>query len=289
MTAYGRATTETEVGLFVVEVLSVNRKHLDIQVNLPKVLSCLEVDVRKWVSKAVKRGQVTVRITPRFNNDSPVKVFPNLQAARRLHEAWQTIADDLGIDEKFSLRMLKDEPGVLTHEDDIENIETYREAVERSLRAALEPMLKMKEVEGSHLEEDFLMRLDSLEGMIGEIETRSEGAPTKFREKLKASMQEVLGGSSELDDRVLQEVCIYAEKVDTNEEITRFKSHIIKMRETIKGESAAVGKTLEFLLQEMGREVNTIGSKSSDLEVAHLVVAIKTELERIREQVQNVE
>lgn len=289
MTAYGRASTETDVGLIGVEILSVNRKHLDVQLQIPKVLTCLEVEVRKWISKAVKRGQVSVRITPKFKDGEFVKVTPNLPLARQLHHAWKEIGVDLGLGDEFALSLLRHETGLLIHDDEISDIEVFKKCIEDAVMQALKPFIQMKEHEGRVIAADFLKRIQRLGEMIAVVEEKMVGATTRFREKLVTTLTDALPQAIALEERVLQEACIYAEKVDIEEEITRFKSHLDQMRETIEGSESVVGKRMEFLLQELGREVNTVGSKSADLEVSRLVVDMKTELERIREQVQNVE
>lgn len=290
MTAYGRTATETPFGHLGVEILSVNRKYLDIQVQIPKYLISLELDIRKWITAVCSRGQISVRIFPHFEKSSPVKIVPNLPVARELYQAWQEIADDLGLGvESFTLNMLKDEPGIMIQDDSLSTLDSFKEWLQKAVEEALGPFLAMKDKEGKNLQDDLLMRVRTLQKIIDGIAKFAPNATEKFRDKLRETIEKTLPNSHENEDRVLREICVYAEKVDISEEITRFNSHLKQMEQNISGKNTSVGKTLEFILQELGREINTIGAKASDIEVTRLVVEAKSEIERIREQVQNVE
>lgn len=291
MTAYGRATIAAPLGHFTAEIQSVNRKHLEIHTYLPKELTRFDSDVRKWISEAVNRGQINVKINACFELESPVVVKPNLSLARQIKGAWDAIANDLGLDpaKSFNLSLLKNETGILLYEEDLKNEDEVRSVLKKAIEEALNPFLEMKQVEGHALYLDIAKRLKRLEEAIQKINSKASGATDKFRQKLIDRIEEVLPGKVENEERILREIALYAEKIDIEEEITRFNSHLKQVDSLIQSKSGSIGKSFEFLLQELNREANTIGSKTSDVEVSHLVVSMKSELERIREQIQNIE
>lgn len=290
MTAYGRAILHSSVGHFVVEIQSVNRKFLEVQVTIPKELARFEAELKKKVQNVVSRGQVTLKVFATFDETLPIVVKPNLLLVKQLKQAWDQIADELGLDKKdFQLSLLKGVEDVLSFEDNFEGEDIYRESLNHVLDSALKSFIEMKTREGLALQEDILNRLAQMRHWMIYIEKRAPDAPKKYREKLGARLEELFPGSIENEDRILREIAVFAEKIDVTEEITRFISHLKQFEEVVHSPDGAVGKTLEFIVQEMNREVNTIGSKSSDLEITRHVIHIKGELERIREQIQNVE
>ena len=291
MTAYGRTSISSPLGRFVAEIQSVNRKYLEVNVHLPSELSFFETDVRKWIASKVNRGKVTVKISAKFENEIPLSVSPNLLLARQLWSAWSEIAKDLKLEggESLSLEMLTKEAGIITYQEELEDEGKYRAVLSQVVSEALEAFDEMKGKEGGTIQEDFLKRLSDLKTMISKIEKLTEGNVKRYREKIKKQIEEVLPGAVDNEDRILREICLFADKVDISEEITRFHSHIDQFSQLLQGGTEGIGKTLEFILQELQRETNTIGSKTSEIETSKLVVEMKSEIEKIREQVQNVE
>lgn len=291
MTAYGRFSFSSKLGRFTAEIQSVNRKYLEINVYLPPELLRFEGEVKKWVSDRVGRGQVNVRLTAIFEAETPVVVAPNLPLARQIKKAWDAIANDLGVsgEQSFKLSMLTNQEGILLFNTDIVNEDEYRAGLKAAVDGALAPFIQMKDREGEILAEDIESRLSKLQTWIDVIATKAPGATIKYRQKLVERIEELLPGVVENEDRILREIGMYAEKIDVEEEITRFNSHLKQLRNLLLTSSESIGKTLEFLIQELNREINTIGSKSSDVDVSRLVIDVKSELERIREQIQNVE
>lgn len=289
MTAYGRSTTDTDIGLFVVEIQSVNKKHLEVQLQMPRLLGCFEADVRKWITTAVKRGQVTVRVTPSFNENAPIKVLPNLALAKQLHSAWNTIRDSLGIKGEVTLDMLQGEQGILLFDENPNDLAGLKGEMERAVNEALIHFMGMKEREGRALANELLERAGVVIDHLEEIVSLGGGAVDKMRERLIQTIKDAAPGALDNDDRILREVAILADKLDIAEEVSRLRSHVDQFTGVVEGSGLRAGKTMEFLLQEMNREINTIGSKASDLEITKRVIAIKGELERMREQVHNVE
>lgn len=286
MTAYGRSSLVTPVGRFVAEIKSVNRKFLDISIVTQKGLSCFETEIRDWVSSQINRGKVDVSIWATFEGTPPVKVTPNLALAKEIKGAWDQIAEALKLDESCNVEMLQKEPGILIYEENVEDLEVYRKILKEAIEMALNEAMKMKMAEGAALQKDIENRLKKMGEWVEQIEKKADGSVQKYREKLVQRIGEL---TPDVDDRILKEIALYAERIDISEEITRFKSHIKQFFQYLASGTEGVGKTLEFLVQELLREANTIGSKSQDVEISRINVEIKTEIERIREQIQNVE
>lgn len=290
MTAYGRASINTKVGHFIVEIQSVNRKFLEVNVFLPRELSQFDIELKKWLMPFLARGQVSIKVNVTFEGAVPFIVRPNLPLARQLKDAWDEIIEELDLDiGDFRLTLLEKADGLLSYEENRSEEENYREALKQTLDVALKGFLQMKFQEGAILQEDISKRLEVMRLALQVIEEKQPFATKKYRDKLVARLDEIVPGHIENEERILREIALFAEKIDIAEELTRFKCHLIHFEEVIQSQALSVGKTLEFVLQELNREVNTISSKSSDLEIARAVIDIKSELERIREQIQNIE
>lgn len=290
MTAYGRAVKNTALGHFTVEIHSVNRKFLEVSVSLPKELSQFEIELKKFVLPFLTRGQVTIKINVSFEDHVPFFIQPNLPLARQLKETWFKIASDLELDFKdFSLHFLKDQEGIICFEVNHAQEEAYHQIIKQTLEEALKGFIEMKNQEGLLLQADLTTRLEKIRHSMHLIEHKAPYATQRYREKLAKRLEEAAPGFIENEERLLREIALFAEKIDIAEEITRFYCHLSHFEQLMQSFAHGLAKTLEFVLHELGREVNTIGNKSSDLEVARAVIDIKSELERIREQIQNVE
>jgi uncharacterized protein (TIGR00255 family) len=287
MTAYGRSSLITPSGRFVAEIKSLNRKFLDISISTQKGLSCFESDIRNWVSSQINRGKVDVSVWATFEGSSPVKVTPNLALAKEIQWAWNKLAEELQLEDKCDLKILQQESGIMIYEENVEDLEMLRKTIKEAIDLAMEGVLKMKTVEGAALQKDIENRLVKMQGWMDQIEQKGDSAVQKYREKLIQRISELTPDVN--DDRILKEIALYAERIDISEEIIRFKSHIKQFNQYLITESEGIGKTLEFLVQELLREANTIGSKSQDVEISRTIVEIKSEIERVREQIQNVE
>lgn len=291
MTAYGRARIKADVGHIVVDIQSINRKHLEINVLLPKELDHFDIEIKKWLMPFIFRGTVSVKIAASFENKVPFTVRPNLPLALQIKEAWDQIADHLKTNHggEFDLSLLARVEDILIIEENRENEGVYRDALKHAIDAALKGFMQMKIHEGAILQTDIADRILKIHHLMKRIEERTPQASQKYRAKLIDRLEEILPGSAENEERILREVAVFAEKIDITEEVTRFFCHLARFEEFMQSEASSVGKTLEFILQELNREVNTIGSKSADLDISHFVIDIKSELERIREQIQNIE
>ncbi len=291
MTGFGRAVFDAPFGRLIAEIQSVNRKYLEVFVSLPKEFGRFEHEVRKWVGEALSRGQVSVRIFLIPTAAAIEKLLPDAEFLRELKKGWERLALELRMDPKeitlsFLMQYLPSQQKVeLARDEDMP-------ALHRCVDEALLGMLKMKRAEGKSLAADIEKRLKELAQRVDAIEELSPDAAKKMRQKLFEKMEEVLqqvGKGTETEERLLREVAIFAERVDISEEITRFRSHLEQFHELLASKAGATGRKMDFLIQEMGREVNTIGSKSSDSKISHLVVDMKSELEKMREQIQNIE
>lgn len=291
MTAYSRASLTTSLGHFTAEIQSVNRKHLEVNAFLPKELLRFDSEIKKMLNDLVSRGQINLKIFATFDQQAPVVVIPNLPLVRQMKAAWDQIAKELNLDAArgFTLEMLADQEDVLLYEENLQDEELYRVAIKNVVELALKDLIAMKIREGVALQQDISLRLNNLRRCIGLIADKTPGATQKYRQKLIERLEELLSGCVENEERILREVAVFAEKIDISEEVTRFQSHLDQINALLEGSASSVGKTLEFFLQELNREANTVGSKSSDVEISRLVIEIKSELEKIREQIQNVE
>lgn len=291
MTAYGRACCSTSFGRLTIEIQSLNRRHLEIVTSLPREWLGFDADIKERLAKEVQRGHVSVAVSAAFEKESPISVTPNLPLVQQLKGAWEKVAEAAGttLDAALCLGLMAKEPGLLFYDVALKDESECRNALMQSLDLALKHLVAMKRREGERLLVDIAPRFDAMRTTMRKIAERAPNTVERYRKRLKERLEEVLAGCVENEDKILREVSIYAEKVDIAEEITRFDSHLDQCEHLLKSEAASVGKTFEFVLQEMNREANTIASKGADVEVARHVIAIKAELERVREQIQNVE
>ncbi len=286
MTAYGRADVQTALGRCVVEMHSVNRRFLELRLALPRELLRFDPEVREWIGQKLSRGQVNVSATVTYANGAAARIVPNRAIAQQYAEAFRELA---GPDATIPWEWILQQEGVLRTEDGVDREETYREFLREGITEALTALEAMKEREGLTLQNDILGRLQTIQASIEGIEARSGIATEGYRAKLTQRLVDFTEGALADDERVLREVVMYAERIDVTEELIRLRSHIEQARGLFKGRDQVIGRTLEFLVQEMARETTTIASKSNDTLIAQHTITIKTELERIREQVQNVE
>jgi uncharacterized protein (TIGR00255 family) len=291
MTAYGRATKEVSFGRLTAEIQSVNRKHLEVNVFLPREFVRFDGDIKKWVSASIGRGQVTVKFSVVFNQNVPLTIVANIPFALKIQEAAQNLTAALGLpsNNDLTLRLLAEQPDVLMIEEHLEDEDLYRDALQDVFNSALEVFLEMKVQEGHAIYIDISHRLEFLHEEIKKIAHHAPHATKRYRERLTERLKELSTSTIENEERILRELGIFAERIDISEEITLFDAHLEQFSEVISIKNESVAKMLEFLIQELNREINTIGSKSSDLEVSRRVVEIKGSLERIREIIQNVE
>ncbi|MFN7138612.1 MAG: YicC/YloC family endoribonuclease, partial [Limisphaerales bacterium] len=262
----------------------------EITVNLPRELEVLEAQIRDEVNKVVSRGRLTVRVSVHSADKGAAgQIRVNLALAKVYAKEFQKLARELKIEEPLSLEMLLRSPGVLHSANEIDEAEDLWPAVEKALKGALGQLLKMREREGAHLSKDLLTRMGAIQKSWRKILKHAPEVQKRYRDQLR---QRVKNSGLDLpsvdDERLIKEVVYFADRSDISEELTRLQSHFQQFNDCLKSKEP-VGRTLDFLAQEMNREVNTIGSKANDALISREVVVLKAELERFREQVQNVE
>ena len=288
MTGYGRARQTLHGRDITVEVRSVNNRYLDCTVKVPRTYIFAEDAVKSRVQKAVSRGKVDVFITIDATAADETVVAVNEPLVRGYYEALTKIRDMFSLEGELTAAVLAKFPDVLTVTKAEEDLESVAGDICAVLDEALEAYNAMRAVEGEKLCEDIAGRVATIETVVGKVEERSPQTVAAYREKLTARMQEVLQSTTIDESRILTEAAIFADKIAVDEETVRLRSHIAQLRTMLKSDQP-VGRKLDFLIQEVNRECNTIGSKCNDLTIAQDVVNMKAEVEKIREQVQNIE
>ena len=288
MTGYGRARKTLNKRDITVEVRSVNNRYLDCTVKMPRMYTFAEDAIKQRVQKAISRGKVDVYISVDASAADVAKVTVNRELAAGYAEALKTLAEVCGTESHVTPEQLSRFPDVLTVTKADEDLETVSSDLCEVLEEALESYNAMRAVEGKKLAEDILNRLTTIENYTTQVEQRSPETVKEYREKLTARMQEVLQSTTIDPQRILTEAAIYADKVAVDEETVRLLSHVAQLRTMVESDEP-MGRKMDFLIQEVNREANTTGSKCNDVEIARVVVGLKAEVEKMREQVQNVE
>ena len=289
MTGFGRAKYQVEGREYIVEIKSVNYKYSDVSVRLPRNISYLEEFIKKEVLKNVSRGKIDVNIT--FNNCSSLgkNVSVNNEIAEMYIKSLRRLVEDYGVKDDITAVNVSKMPDVLEikSEDDEEQIKSE---ISIPLKEAINNFMEMKQKEGNELAKDMQARIKDILNKVEKVSELSTGLIEDYVVKLEARIKEILKSNDVDIQRLEQEVVIYADKCSIAEEVTRLKSHIEQFESLInEKEYITIGKKLDFIIQEMNRETNTIGSKANCLEITNEVINIKTEIENIREQVQNIE
>ena len=288
MTGYGRAKIENDTREYIVEVKSVNHKYLDINIKLPKTLFCIEDKIRKVISNKISRGKIDVFVTYINYGIEGKTILINKDIAKMYIKEIEEIATENNIASGIRATEISKFPEVLNVIVDEEDEEKIWLELNKCLEKALDNFIEMRTTEGEKIKEDLKQRLDEIDENINEIFKNSTGLVEEYVVKLRKRIQEILNTDVVDETRLAQEIVIYSDKTSIEEEITRIKSHIIQFKELLNFEGA-IGKKADFIIQEMNREINTIGSKSGKFEITQLVIKIKTQIEDIREQIQNIE
>ncbi len=288
MTGYGRARETVNGRDITVEVRSVNNRYLDCAVKMPRAYLFAEDAVKSLIQRAAARGKVDVFISVDAAGANEIVVSVDQPLAAAYLEAVRSIGGALGLDAGVSALQIARLPDVLTLSKAEEDVESLTGDLCAVLEEALAAYTRMRETEGARLAADILGRLDTIEALVAKVEVRSPQTVAEYRAKLLERMQEVLESASIDESRILTEAALFADKVAVDEETVRLRSHLGQLREMLQS-SGSIGRKLDFLIQEVNRECNTIGSKASDIEIARYVVDLKAEVEKIREQVQNIE
>lgn len=288
MTGYGRQKGENERREVQVEIKSVNHRYLDLNVKVPRIYSFLEEPIKTAVSAAVARGKVDIYLSITAKEGGDVKVSPNLALAGEYLRALEQVRDTYSLKDDISVMELARMPDLLTVAREEPDAEEVKAQVLEVLGRALEEYNAMRRTEGERLCEDIARRGQEIGKMVDQVEQRSPQSVEEYRQKIAQRMTEILGDSDIAEQRILAEAALFADKVSVTEEVVRLRSHLSQLQKMVQGD-APVGRKLDFLVQELNREANTIGSKANDYELAQIVIEIKAEIEKIREQIQNLE
>jgi uncharacterized protein (TIGR00255 family) len=288
MTGYGRGECAQRGFKVTIEVSSVNRKQMEISVNSPRDLEVLEAQIRDQINRRVARGRLTVRVSVHAA-EGAARMRINSTLARLYATELRALAKSLRLAEAVTLDMLTRAPGVLQPAEEIGEAEELWPATEKALHAALDVLLKMREREGAALAKDLKSRVTSLRAGVRRVQARAPQAAERYREQLLARIKAAgIEAPGLEEERLIKEIFYFADRSDISEELTRLQSHFQQFDDCVKS-AEPVGRTLDFLSQEINREINTIGSKANDGAISREVVLLKAELEKFREQVQNVE
>ena len=288
MTGYGRAVETVNGREFTVEIRSVNNRYLDCSVKLPRAVSFAEDPVKQAVKQAVSRGKVDVFISMKSEGGDEAKVSLNTAVLEEYLAAMNRMVDEFGVKDDISVSTLSRLPEVFTVEKPEVDEEQLLADLMGVVKKALTSYNAMREAEGAALDADLRRRGATILELVAQVEAGNGKTVADYRTRLENKLREVLSNTSIDENRILTEAAIFADKVAVDEETVRLRSHLQQMNTMLSG-GGAVGRKLDFLLQEMNREANTIGSKCSDVALARIVVEIKAELEKIREQTQNIE
>lgn len=288
MTGYGRAKRAFDSREYIIDIKSVNNRYNDISIKIPRSISFLEEKVKQKLTNAVSRGKVEVFIT--FNNYSEKgkNIRINSELAKKYIQEIKKISADTENVQAINIQEILKLPDVLNIELETEEEEVIWNELEQTLTDAINNFIAMREKEGTKIKEDLENRITFIEIMVKNVSEISVNLVSDYIQKLEKRINEILQNNSVDENRLAQEVVIYSDKCSIEEELTRLKSHILQFNDLLNS-TTANGKKIDFLIQEMNRETNTIGSKANNLKITNYVIDIKTELENIREQIQNVE
>lgn len=288
MTGYGRARYECDSREYVVEIKSVNNRYSDISIKMPRSISSLEDNVRKLIAKSITRGKVEVFIAFTNNSDKGRNIEINHDLAKKYIEEMKKLAIETNINSNIEVVDVMKMPDILNTTLATEDEAMISNELLKCVQEAVENFIQMRENEGEKIKEDLIKRISKITEKIDKINSISTGLVQEYVVKLEKRVNELLKPNTVDENRLAQEIVIYSDKCSVEEEITRLRSHISQFLELLEKDSSN-GKRIDFLIQEMNRETNTIGSKANNLDITNYVVDIKTEIENIREQIQNVE
>ena len=288
MTGYGRVKVENAYREILVEVRSVNHRYLDLNIKVPRIYGFLEDAVKKQASDVLARGKVDLYVSVRAKEGSDLKITPNMPVIDGYMAALQAIAQRYGMEQSVTPQQLLQMPDALAVDKEEADAEVLTSEVLDVLKQALNEHSAMRDREGKKLCEDIAYRAGLIRGYVDFVEQRSPVSVEEYRQRIAARMEELLDGSELAQQRILNEAALFADKVAVTEEIVRLRSHLGQLESMLQS-PVAVGRKLDFLVQELNRETNTIGSKANDYEIAKIVVEMKAEIEKIREQIQNLE
>ncbi len=288
MTGFGRCEVSEGNRKFTVEMKSVNHRYLDVNIKMPKKLNFFEASIRSLLKEYIQRGKVDIFITYEDYTENNLSIKYNRELAGEYLQYLKQMAEDFSLENDIRVSSLSRYPEVFTMEEQTIDEESIWKLLKQAVEGAAGSFVETRIREGEHLRKDLLEKLDGMLSLVAFIEERSPGIISEYRKKLEDKVKELLEDTKLEESRILTEVTIFADKVCVDEELVRLKSHIETTRRTLT-EGGSMGRKLDFIAQEMNREANTILSKANDLEISNCAIELKTEIEKVREQIQNVE
>lgn len=288
MTGFGRCEIQKETRKFTVELKSVNHRYLDVNIRMPKKLNFFETAIRTLLKQYANRGKVDIFISYEDSSQQQMALKYNAALAAEYMQYFWQMSEEFQLENDIRVSSLSHCPEVLTMEEQTEDEEALWAGLQEALKGAFTQFVETRTKEGEHLKQDILQKLSGMEELVQEIEIRSPKILEEYCTKLEEKVKELLGDTQIEESRIVAEVILFADKICTDEEVVRLKSHIVHMKHTLE-ESEGIGRKLDFIAQEMNREANTILSKANDLEVSNYAIGLKTEIEKVREQIQNIE
>ncbi len=289
MTAFARGGFQSHGQRYIIEIQSVNRKTLEMHFHMPREFLFAELHLKKVIARKVHRGQLTVRISRELTTGQHLPNLPSNDQLKHIVEYVSDVKASLNITEDMTLPLLFDLAARIGQSEVIEDEKRFLEEISEGCAACVDTLFEMKCREGEELKKDFLFHIQKLQAIVEEIAAEGGSAKDRFEKRLSERMKDFAPIENVEDDRLIREIAILGEKIDIAEEITRLRSHCGQFLELLEKDEERLGRTFEFLLQEMNREANTIASKSQELSISQKVVTIKSELDKLREQIQNVE
>ena len=290
MTGFGRSEYSDGKRNITCEIKSVNHRYSDISVKMPRRYSFAEDKIKQTVKEKLARGKVDVSINVENVTENDVVIKLNQLAAKQYYDNLTELKSQFGLSGDIDLELLANMPDVLKAVPDVDDEEELTKAILIPVAEASANLEKMRAIEGARLAEDLINKGDTIKGILDQIEKRAPLVVRDYTDKLRERIAELLDGAVQVpEDRILVEAAVFADKCAIDEEITRLNSHLLQLKSILTGSEATVGKKLDFLVQEMNREANTIGSKANDITITNHMLNIKAEIEKIREQVQNIE
>ena len=289
MTGFGRCEVSEGDRKFTVEMKGVNHRYLDANIRMPKKLNFFDSAIRTVLKQYVTRGKLYIFITYEDLTENQVALKYNESLAKEYLDAFKKMEETFGLENDIRVSTVSRCPEVLTMEEQSADEDELWKGLKKALEGALKQFVETRGIEGENLKNDIIAKLDGMSEKVACIEVRSPEIVAEYRAKLEEKVKELLADTQMDEGRIAAEVVIFADKICTDEEVVRLKSHIAHMKETFATEENGIGRKLDFIAQEMNREANTILSKANDIEVSNYAIDLKTEIEKVREQIQNIE
>ena len=289
MTGFGRCEYAKGERRFVVEMKGVNHRYLDVNIRMPKKLNFFETAIRNLLKQSVQRGKVDIFISYEDLSESQVALKYNETLAGEYLRYFHEMEESFGLENDIRVSTLSRCPEVLTMEEQAVDEEELWNELKQALDGAISQFVETRATEGENLKKDLIEKLDGMVKLADKIEERSPQILSEYRQKLETKVKELLADTQIEEGRIAAEVVMFADKICTDEEVVRLRSHILHMKETLQSDESGIGRKLDFIAQEMNREANTILSKANDLETSNIGIDLKTEIEKVREQIQNIE